>query len=245
VLFGAGNSCQTTSTDAMGDGVSNNGGSPTSDALGLCNACNTHTSTYADDDGGFLRVFVGQYYAGSQVSRPFQAMYTLDGYGGMHGDDSPAVSASAFWPGWKIARSAKPWPAGGQAQSGLVLDGWGGLHPYGSGITSLSQSGYWPNWDIARGLVLSGSGHSGYVLDGWGGLHQFYGAGDTAPAQISPPGYWPNWDIARAVWLVPETASEGYTLDGWGGLHPFGGAPPISTFAYWPGQDIAVALSGS
>ena len=64
VLFGSGNSCQTTYTDGQNDGVTNNGGVPTTDTLGYCSACNTHTSTWADDDGGFLRVFVGQYYAG-------------------------------------------------------------------------------------------------------------------------------------------------------------------------------------
>jgi hypothetical protein len=63
VLFGAGNAGQTTYTDAKADGITNNNGVPTTDMLGSCNACNTHTSTYADDDGGYLRVFVGQLYA--------------------------------------------------------------------------------------------------------------------------------------------------------------------------------------
>ena len=63
VLFGAGNGCQTNNTDVRGDGVTNNGGVPTTDTLGGCSACNTHTSTYSDDDGGYLRQFVGQYYS--------------------------------------------------------------------------------------------------------------------------------------------------------------------------------------
>jgi hypothetical protein len=63
VLFGAGNSCQTVYTDGQGDGITNNGGLPTTDLAGSCNACNTHTSVWADDDGGYLRIFVGQYYA--------------------------------------------------------------------------------------------------------------------------------------------------------------------------------------
>jgi hypothetical protein len=63
VLFGAGNPGTTTYTDAKGDGITNNNGAPTTDTLGSCNACNTHTSTYADDDGGYLRVFVGQFYS--------------------------------------------------------------------------------------------------------------------------------------------------------------------------------------
>jgi hypothetical protein len=64
VLFGKGNSCQTTYDDFANDGVTNNSGAPTTDTLGACNACNTHTSTWPDDDGGFLRIFVGNYYAG-------------------------------------------------------------------------------------------------------------------------------------------------------------------------------------
>jgi hypothetical protein len=50
-------------TDAMRDGITNNNGAPTTDLLGGCNACNTHTSQYADDDGGYLRIFVGQFYS--------------------------------------------------------------------------------------------------------------------------------------------------------------------------------------
>jgi hypothetical protein len=67
VLFGAGNAGQTTYTDAKGDGITNNSGAPTTDVAGGCNACNTHMSSYSDDDGGFLRIFVGRFYA----SRPW------------------------------------------------------------------------------------------------------------------------------------------------------------------------------
>jgi len=62
VLFGAGNGCQTSYTDVMNDGVTNNNGVPTTDVAGYCSACNTHVSTWADDDGGYLRIFVGLYY---------------------------------------------------------------------------------------------------------------------------------------------------------------------------------------
>ncbi len=69
VLFGGGNACQTAYNDVgptgSGDGITNNGGATTTDTLGYCNACNTHTSTYSDDDGGYLRIFVGQYYVQS------------------------------------------------------------------------------------------------------------------------------------------------------------------------------------
>lgn len=68
VLFGAGNSCQTTNEDTQKDGTTNNGGQPTLDAAttAWCSGCNTNASQYADDDGGYLRIFVGRYYASPQ-----------------------------------------------------------------------------------------------------------------------------------------------------------------------------------
>ena len=62
VLFGGGNANQSAYDDTMSDGVTNGSGLPTSDLLGHCIACNTHTSVWADDDGGYLRIFVGAYY---------------------------------------------------------------------------------------------------------------------------------------------------------------------------------------
>ena len=61
VLFGKANGGQTNYTDDRGDGVTNNNGVPTSGFQ--CNACNTHVSQFSDDDGGYLRLFVGQYYS--------------------------------------------------------------------------------------------------------------------------------------------------------------------------------------
>jgi hypothetical protein len=60
VLFGAGNPCQTTFNDSVKDGITNNGGVVTTDTRGYCVACNIHTSTFTDDDGGYLRTFVRQ-----------------------------------------------------------------------------------------------------------------------------------------------------------------------------------------
>ena len=77
VLFGAGNQYQTNYDDTMKDGITNNGGSPTTDTLGGCNACNTHTSSVSDDDGGYLRTFVGQYYAGTLPT--WSATYDMSG----------------------------------------------------------------------------------------------------------------------------------------------------------------------
>ncbi|CAN5601033.1 hypothetical protein BH20ACT2_BH20ACT2_21860 [soil metagenome] len=143
---------------------------------------------------------------------------------------APAVRTSTTWPGWDIARAIALHPGGG----GHVLDGWGGVHPFG-GAPRLAMSTSWPGWEIARGLVISADGLGGYVLDGWGGVHPV----GSAPA-VRTSTSWPGWDIARAIALHP--GGGGYVLDGWGGLHPFGGAPRLATSTYWPGWDIARGL---
>jgi hypothetical protein len=101
VLFGAGNSCQTTYTDGEHDGITNNNGAPTTDAKGWCNACNTHTSVYADDDGGFLRLFVGQYYVGRAVTQsgsnpPGNNRAANPSSGGAQGPRLPQVQPAAY-----------------------------------------------------------------------------------------------------------------------------------------------------
>lgn len=57
VLFGPGNG-GTYAQDVQNDGVTN----PAPINTYECNGCNNHTSSYADDDGGYLRLFLGQYY---------------------------------------------------------------------------------------------------------------------------------------------------------------------------------------
>jgi spore germination protein YaaH len=178
------------------------------------------------------------------ASHPFAGLYTLDGWGGVHGDDSPPLAGSAYWPGWSIARAAHALPGASSPQSGAVLDGWGGLQAYGATIT-LKPTAYWPGWDIARDFAFLPNGTGGVVLDGWGGLHPFSVNGSTAPISVQTTAYWPWWDIARKVVIFAD-GSGGYVLDGWGGLHPFGinGPPPVSaaklaTTGYWPWWDIA------
>ncbi|HLI07221.1 MAG TPA: hypothetical protein VKV40_11695 [Ktedonobacteraceae bacterium] len=56
VLFGPGN-YGTMNIDAMHDGVTN----PAPISTYECNDCNNHQSVYPDDDGGYLRIFVGLY----------------------------------------------------------------------------------------------------------------------------------------------------------------------------------------
>lgn len=266
------------------------------------------------------------------LSHPFAAMYTLDAFGGVGSDDSPPVAVTAYWPGWKIVRAAHPQPGPNSPQSGFVLDGYGGMHPFGW-INGVIGAQYWRGWDIARDFAFLPDGSGGYVLDGYGGLHPFaitghamppaatgaayfngrdlarkvvifsdasggyvldafgglhpFGVGGAAPANATGGAYWSgwkiardlvlipgthagyvldgygglhpfngapalgkamwSWDIARGVWLLPGStlaAPSGYLLDGYGGLHPLGGAPATSSAAYWPGDDLALAVFG-
>jgi hypothetical protein len=65
VLFGPGNG-GTEYTDAMHDGITN----PAPINTYECNQCNSHQSQYADDDGGYLRIFIGQYYQNGPYPLP-------------------------------------------------------------------------------------------------------------------------------------------------------------------------------
>ncbi|HET9781207.1 MAG TPA: PKD domain-containing protein [Candidatus Dormibacteraeota bacterium] len=161
----------------------------------------------------------------------FSGLYTLDGYGGMHGNDSSPVATTAYWGGWNIARVAKAWPGGGAQQSGFVLDGYGGLHPYGAAglgeTPATARTHYW-GFDIARDFAFLPDGTGGFVLDGYGGLHGFRVNGGTAALQAVGGPYWGGWDIARKVVIWPD-GTGGYVLDGYGGIHAFGINGPVPT----------------
>jgi len=170
---------------------------------------------------------------------PVHNMFTLDAWGGVHGDgSSPNPAMSAYWPNQNLGRSAVILPDG---SGGYVLDQYGGLHQFGSAAPP-GPVASWPGADLARDVVLlpsSTSAHaSGYTLDAWGGLHPFGGA----PAAWGF-GYWPNSNLAKRVVLLSD-GTGGYTLDAWGGPHAFAVGnnpvpPAITNYAYWPGWDIA------
>jgi hypothetical protein len=189
---------------------------------------------------------------GSGPVTMLNGVYTADAFGGLHpAGGSPPLSGGPSWPGWNISRASHALPGASGPGSGLELDGWGGLHPFGTAAVNVSGSAYWPNWDIARDFAFLPDGSGGYVLDGWGGLHPFAVNGGALPPPVQGAAYWPNWDIARQV-VIFSDGSGGLVLDGWGGLHPFGigRAPSVQGMqaAYWPNWDIArglVLLPGS
>jgi hypothetical protein len=164
----------------------------------------------------------------------------LDDFGGLHSvPPSPGASSPALWT-FKIARDLVLLPGGG---GGYILDGWGGIHAFGTASTAVTAPAYWLGWDIARGIALLPGGGGGYVLDGWGGIHPFaVGANPMPPAMLIAP-FWLGWDIARAF-VLDSSGTGGYTLDGWGGVHPFGTdsahtPAAITVSPYWPNWDIA------
>ncbi|GEM_PF-1021390 len=70
VIFGAGNSGSTVHYDNMGDGVTNPPAFCTADGSSSGQICNSHSSTWADDDGGYIRITAGQYYSGGVYPLP-------------------------------------------------------------------------------------------------------------------------------------------------------------------------------
>ena len=201
---------------------------------------------FISSSNGFLYAF-GQNNGGPPPP-PFKGLYTLDAYGGINPDDSAPVSAPSYWPGWNIARAAKGLPGPTAPQSGLVLDGFGGLHPYGTPApseTSGSAGHYW-GFDIARDFAFMPDGSGGLLLDGYGGLHGFGVNGGVAPAPT--PGYsYFGSDVAVKV-VIAADGKGGYVLDAYGGVHPFGingnPAPPaVQNTGYWnwrAAQDMAL-----
>lgn len=172
---------------------------------------------------------------------------TVDAYGGIHGftfGDAPAsvpkTKGGPYWRGWDIVRGIAVLPEG---TGGYVLDGFGGLHPFGVGSAgppaAIRGAPYWAGADNARGVALMPNGRGGYVVDRAGAVHRFGGA----PAPTAGGSRWPGQDVARGIALAPD-GNGGWILDLFGGLHPFGtggDAGPGSTVGgpYWSGFAIA------
>ena len=62
LLFGSGNGGSTVQWDGKRDGVTNPSSFCSADGMSSGQVCNTHPSTYPDDDGGYLRITAATYY---------------------------------------------------------------------------------------------------------------------------------------------------------------------------------------
>ena len=173
--------------------------------------------------------------SGATRPQPFRTAYAGSVYGAVAGISSLPAAGPAL-PGG-LGRGVAAAPGGG----GYVLDGFGGIHPFG-GAPALAGTGYWSGWDITRGIALDPSGNGGLVLDGFGGLHPFGAAHLPTPL----PPFWSGWDVARGIAVTSDSTlanPRGYVLDAFGGVHPFGGAPVVAITGYWPGWDITRGLA--
>jgi hypothetical protein len=183
------------------------------DVVLLPSSTRTQASGYTLDAWGGLHPFGGApavsgfgYWPNTNLAKRAVMLsdgtggYTLDAWGGPHpfaiGNNTlpPAITNYAYWPNWDIARDLVLTPGSTAASvSGATLDGFGGLHPFGS-AGAVQASAVWNGWDIARAVRLapgSTAAHpQGWVLDGWGGLHAFGGVPD-----VRIGGYWPNTNL--------------------------------------------------
>lgn len=192
----------------------------------------------------FIRVGAGQVvqpynfvytFPGKAVAmNPNGGYYLLSGDGAVYAyGGAPYYGAPTF--SWDIARAIAVMPDG---RGYVVLDGFGGLHKYGSAAagTMKNLAGPYFGWDIARGLAITPSGQGTAVLDGWGGYHP---RGDAVVPSINPP-YWGGWDIARGIAFSPSGGGY-YILDGYGGIHARGDA--VGRQSPYFGWDIARGLA--
>src|SRR2546425_4664408 len=186
VLFGAGERGPTAKTHGHGGALTHNGGLATTHVLGFCIACNTHTSTSADDDGGYLRIFVGQYYA--QVAFPSAPTNVA----ATSGDGSAGVS-------WTVPSSS-----GGGPITSYVVTAFDGCTIQGS----LTVSGSPPATTLSVGGLTNGSAYTFKVA-----AVNSFGTGPQSAASnvVVPSGAAPSWVSACSASQYTLTGSNGST----------------------------------
>lgn len=138
-LFGPGNG-GTTATDGRRDGITNGSGAPIS-TYG-CARCNTQVSVYPDDDGGYLRIQLGQYYTHGAYPLPGAAIAALP---------SKATATAA--------RRASPTATGTRsavATAGRASRGGGSAAGAGGALSVVP-------WLVGGGLLMLGGAGGAYL----------------------------------------------------------------------------------
>lgn len=173
--------------------------------------------------------------------------YVLDKQGGFHafgganivtigGDNGSQVVGVPYWPdGIYVDWDWDPNNPG----RGVVLDGFGTLHPFGGAPTPPRALNRWSSPAIARKLAMDWTPGNikAYTLDYTGGIHPDYDAG----AASGYP-YWDGWDTARDFVVTDWSTASGYTLDFWGAVFPWAGTQAAPGGPYLPGADRARTL---
>jgi len=167
-------------------------------------------------------------WAGRAIAaRPQGGFWALDGNGVVAAyEGAPNLGSPNF--GWNIARDIVAMPDG---NGYAVLDGFGGVHRFGSARSLPTSNAYWPGWDIAKSIALAPGGNGYAVLDGFGGVHP----NGNAPGAGRGLPYWQGWSIARSIAYTPSGGL--YLLDGFGAVWNSDGAPALGSD--WFGWDIA------
>jgi len=249
VLFGSGNGCQTTNTDVGSDGITNNNGATTTDAAGYCAACNTHASTSSDDDGGYLRMFVGQYYTpgACPVTVTVPATEPITEFTVSASAGTCTVSKFEFQS--LDTTLNQGWFALGAGAVSVLAEGYAG-HAYQFRARATLPGGAVGAWSGAASTQVSASATRSYPFSGMYSLDGFGGV----DADVSPPlagsAYWPGWKIARAAHAQPgaNATQSGFVLDGFGGLHSYGVSITAAGNPYWGwdiGRDFAFLPDGT
>ncbi|HET6793076.1 MAG TPA: hypothetical protein VFH45_01460 [Acidimicrobiales bacterium] len=136
VLFGRGNAGSTTNTDDQHDGVTNP--APSCTTAGGGSVCADHTSTVADDDGGYLRMAGARYYAAPTPMPGVPAGASLPAAG-----SAPAAGGGPSGAGyWMAASDGGVFAYGAAGFHGSA----GGLHlasPVVSMAATPDRGGYW------------------------------------------------------------------------------------------------------
>ncbi len=178
-------------------------------------------------------------HPGRAVTGGIGGYYVLSGDGSVKAIGSaPSYGSVPF--AFDIARDISVMPDG---RGYVVLDGYGGIHLFGSAATSPLQNARTPyfGFDIARSISITADGAGFFVLDGFGGVH-------TAGTAVRPSGtypYWPGWDIARS--LTTTLDSKGMVvLDGYGGVWRIGTVAnlPFDYFGFDIARDIVITPGG-
>jgi hypothetical protein len=162
------------------------------------------------------------------AARPPGGFWILEGNGKVGAYEGATNYGSPAF-GFDIARDIVSMPDG---KGYAILDGYGGIHRFGSARLYLAGTGGpWFGWDIAKSLTLAPGGNGFAVLDGWGGVHRY----GITPALGKGLPYWAGWNIARSIAYTPSGGL--YLLDGFGHVWASGGAPDKGS--PWFGWDIA------
>ncbi len=191
VLFGPGNG-GTNATDSRGDGVTN----PAPINTYQCNQCNNHTSQYADDDGGYLRINLGQYYKGGG--------YTL-GSGGSGSTPTPTPPAGG-------GGTATPTPPASTATPTPPAGGGSGNACTGNPKITYGAA---PSISAARGksakltVTFAASCATKGVVD----IEIYSSNARVGQVAVSPVQIATSQQTVSAQWQVPSNLAAGtYTL---------------------------------